>query len=104
MRCELPQAFFMRVAMGLALREEFRDGRAIEFFDLLIAVNRAARGRARSAPTSRPWHIDIKEFLDLARTPATTFPPRQIAKGSCLNAALSTIQTRINEIVTFHYG
>ncbi len=38
-RFELPQAFFMRVAMGLALREEFRDGRAIEFYDLLSSFD-----------------------------------------------------------------
>ena len=30
-RIELPQAFFMRVAMGLALREEHREQRAVEF-------------------------------------------------------------------------
>src|ERR1041385_1705807 len=30
-RIELPQAFFMRVAMGLALREKQREERAIEF-------------------------------------------------------------------------
>jgi ribonucleoside-diphosphate reductase alpha chain len=34
-RIELPQAFFMRVAMGLALREKDREGRAIEFYDVL---------------------------------------------------------------------
>ena len=34
-RIELPQAFFMRVAMGLALREIDREGKAIEFYDLL---------------------------------------------------------------------
>lgn len=32
---ELPQAFFMRVAMGLALREDEREIRAIEFYELL---------------------------------------------------------------------
>ena len=32
---ELPQAFFMRVAMGLAIREIDREARAIEFYDLL---------------------------------------------------------------------
>ena len=32
---ELPQAFFMRVAMGLAIRELDREARAIEFYDLL---------------------------------------------------------------------
>jgi ribonucleoside-diphosphate reductase alpha chain len=34
-RIELPQAFFMRVAMGLALNETHREARAIEFYDVL---------------------------------------------------------------------
>ncbi|HVC11590.1 MAG TPA: ribonucleotide reductase N-terminal alpha domain-containing protein, partial [Burkholderiales bacterium] len=34
-RIELPQAFFMRVAMGLALNESNREARAIEFYDVL---------------------------------------------------------------------
>ncbi|MGA8048687.1 MAG: ribonucleoside-diphosphate reductase subunit alpha [Burkholderiales bacterium] len=34
-RIELPQAFFMRVAMGLALRESDREARAVEFYDVL---------------------------------------------------------------------
>lgn len=34
-RFELPQAFFMRVAMGLALNETEREARAIEFYNLL---------------------------------------------------------------------
>lgn len=34
-RIELPQAFFMRVAMGLALNEIDREARAIEFYHLL---------------------------------------------------------------------
>ena len=34
-RYELPQIFFMRVAMGLALKEEKREERAIEFYNLL---------------------------------------------------------------------
>jgi ribonucleoside-diphosphate reductase alpha chain len=34
-RYELPQAFFMRVAMGLALNEIDREARAIEFYHLL---------------------------------------------------------------------
>ncbi len=34
-RIELPQAFFMRVAMGLALKETQREARAIEFYDVL---------------------------------------------------------------------
>ena len=34
-RFELPQAFFMRVAMGLALFEQDREERAMEFYELL---------------------------------------------------------------------
>ncbi len=34
-RFELPQAFFMRVAMGLAINEVDREARAIEFYELL---------------------------------------------------------------------
>ncbi len=34
-RFELPQAFFMRVAMGLAIKEIDREARAIEFYNLL---------------------------------------------------------------------
>ena len=34
-RIELPQAFFMRVAMGLALQEKDREARAVEFYDVL---------------------------------------------------------------------
>jgi ribonucleoside-diphosphate reductase alpha chain len=34
-RIELPQAFFMRVAMGLALNEREREARAIEFYNVL---------------------------------------------------------------------
>jgi hypothetical protein len=38
-RIELPQAFFMRVAMGLATREIDREARAIEFYDLLSSFD-----------------------------------------------------------------
>ena len=34
-RIELPQAFFMRVAMGLAINEIDREARAIEFYEVL---------------------------------------------------------------------
>ena len=34
-RYELPQVFFMRVAMGLSINEEKREERAIEFYNLL---------------------------------------------------------------------
>ena len=38
-RYELPQAFFMRVAMGLAAREIDRDAMAIEFYELLSSFD-----------------------------------------------------------------
>jgi len=38
-RIELPQAFFMRVAMGLALNETDREARAIEFYEVLSSFD-----------------------------------------------------------------
>jgi ribonucleoside-diphosphate reductase alpha chain len=38
-RFELPQAFFMRVAMGLAINEVEREKRAIEFYELLSSFD-----------------------------------------------------------------
>jgi ribonucleoside-diphosphate reductase alpha chain len=38
-RIELPQAFFMRVAMGLSLNEINREERAIEFYELLSSFD-----------------------------------------------------------------
>jgi ribonucleoside-diphosphate reductase alpha chain len=38
-RIELPQAFFMRVAMGLALNEIDREARAIEFYNVLSSFD-----------------------------------------------------------------
>ena len=38
-RIELPQAFFMRVAMGLAQQESDPDARAIEFYELLSSFD-----------------------------------------------------------------
>ena len=38
-RFELPQIFFMRVAMGLAIGEESREDRAIEFYNLLSSFD-----------------------------------------------------------------
>ncbi len=39
LRFELPQAFFMRVAMGLAINEVNREERAIEFYSLLSSFD-----------------------------------------------------------------
>ncbi len=38
-RIELPQVFFMRVAMGLAVREDDKNARAIEFYELLSSFD-----------------------------------------------------------------
>ena len=38
-RIELPQVFFMRVAMGLAVEEDDRNARAIEFYQLLSSFD-----------------------------------------------------------------
>lgn len=38
-RYELPQAFFMRVAMGLAIREKHKNEKAIEFYQLLSSFD-----------------------------------------------------------------
>jgi len=38
-RIELPQAFFMRVAMGLALDEIDREARAIEFYEIMSSFD-----------------------------------------------------------------
>jgi ribonucleoside-diphosphate reductase alpha chain len=38
-RIELPQVFFMRVAMGLAIEEEQKEDRAIEFYNLLSSFD-----------------------------------------------------------------
>jgi ribonucleoside-diphosphate reductase alpha chain len=39
LRFELPQAFFMRVAMGLAIEEKEKEKRAIEFYNLLSSFD-----------------------------------------------------------------
>lgn len=39
LRFELPQAFFMRVAMGLAINEKEKEKRAIEFYNLLSSFD-----------------------------------------------------------------
>ncbi len=54
-RIELPQAFFMRVAMGLAMREIDREARAIEFYNLLSSFDfMASTPTLFNAGTLRP--------------------------------------------------
>src|SRR6185312_17199968 len=54
-RMELPQAFFMRVAMGLAVREVDREARAIEFYELLSSFDfMASTPTLFNSGTTRP--------------------------------------------------
>ncbi|HEX7037470.1 MAG TPA: ribonucleoside-diphosphate reductase subunit alpha [Pseudomonadales bacterium] len=54
-RFELPQVFFMRVAMGLAGREDDPNARAIEFYDLLSSFDyMASTPTLFNAGTLRP--------------------------------------------------
>lgn len=54
-RYELPQAFFMRIAMGLAMREQHRDEKAIEFYLLLSSFDyMASTPTLFNAGTVRP--------------------------------------------------
>ncbi|CAD5376925.1 Ribonucleoside-diphosphate reductase subunit alpha [Pseudomonas sp. OF001] len=54
-RFELPQVFFMRVAMGLAIEEQDREARAIEFYNLLSSFDyMASTPTLFNAGTLRP--------------------------------------------------
>jgi ribonucleotide reductase alpha subunit len=56
-RIELPQVFFMRVAMGLALGEKDREARAIEFYEILSSfdfMSLRTMARASSSSPLRP--------------------------------------------------
>ncbi len=54
-RFELPQLFFMRVAMGLAVQEDKREERAIEFYNLLSSFDyMASTPTLFNAGTLRP--------------------------------------------------
>ncbi|MBD7977823.1 ribonucleoside-diphosphate reductase subunit alpha [Serpens gallinarum] len=54
-RFELPQVFFMRVAMGLAMEEQNKEARAIEFYNLLSSFDyMASTPTLFNAGTLRP--------------------------------------------------
>lgn len=54
-RYELPQAFFMRVAMGLAIRENDKNAKAIEFYTLLSSFDyMASTPTLFNSGTTRP--------------------------------------------------
>ncbi len=69
-RIELPQAFFMRVAMGLALNEIDREARAIEFYEVLSAFDYMAstptlfNSGTRHAQLSSCYLTTIPDDLD----------------------------------------
>ena len=67
-RIELPQVFFMRVAMGLALRETDREARAIEFLSLIHIWC-----TLMPAPRSTPWYFSGSSLVTTMRA---TFSPR----------------------------
>ncbi|MGH8335436.1 MAG: ribonucleotide reductase N-terminal alpha domain-containing protein, partial [Gammaproteobacteria bacterium] len=54
-RFELPQIFFMRVAMGLAVQEKHREARAIEFYNIMSTFDyMASTPTLFNAGTLRP--------------------------------------------------
>lgn len=53
-RFELPQAFVVRIAMGIALREIEREAKAIQIYDLLSSSDFMASTPARSARSFPP--------------------------------------------------
>ncbi|MBA2648500.1 MAG: ribonucleoside-diphosphate reductase subunit alpha [Legionella sp.] len=54
-RYELPQAFFMRIAMGLAMREHNKEEKAIEFYTLLSSFDyMSSTPTLFNAGTTRP--------------------------------------------------
>ena len=53
-RFELPQIFFMRVAMGLAIEEKQKEDRAIEFYNLLSSFDYMAHDLQ---PVQRPSNL-----------------------------------------------
>ncbi len=69
-RIELPQVFFMRVAMGLALRETQREERAIEFyrllssFDYLCSTPTLFNASSRHAQLSSCYLTTVPDNLD----------------------------------------
>jgi ribonucleoside-diphosphate reductase alpha chain len=88
-RIELPQVFFMRVAMGLALRETDREARAIEFYEILSSFDFMSStptlfnsGTLHSQLSSTPaaWATTGPRC---ARCAATSRAPTAKARASC---------------------
>ena len=69
-RIELPQAFYMRVAMGLALNEIDREARAIEFyevlssFDFMSSTPTLFNAGTRRSPLSSCYLTTVADDLD----------------------------------------
>src|SRR3546814_12965180 len=60
-RIELPQVFFMRVAMGLALNEIDREARAIEFYEVLSSFDFMSSTDRKSVG----WGTSVSVRVDL---------------------------------------
>ena len=79
-RIELPQVFFMRVAMGLAGQEENPNARAIEFYDLLSSFDyMSSTPTLFNSGTLRPqlsscYLTTVPDDLDGIYAPSATTP------------------------------
>jgi ribonucleoside-diphosphate reductase alpha chain len=83
-RYELPQLFFMRVAMGLALNEDNREDRAIEFYNLLSSFDyMASTPTLFNAGTLRPQLSSC--YLTTISDDLYTFTVQSVTMPCCLN-------------------
>jgi ribonucleoside-diphosphate reductase alpha chain len=79
-RFELPQVFFMRVAMGLAIEEKHKEDRAIEFYNLLSSFDyMSSTPTLFNAGTLRPqlsscYLTTVPDDLSASTTRSTTTP------------------------------
>jgi ribonucleoside-diphosphate reductase alpha chain len=83
---ELPQAFFMRVAMGLALNEIDREARAIEFYEVLFELRLRARRRPCSTPAPALRSLELLSHYRFRR-------PRRHLRGA-LKEKRAALQVR----------
>ena len=92
-RFELPQIFFMRVAMGPAIEEEQKEARAIEFYNLLSSFDyMASTPTLFNAGTLRPqlsscYLTTVPDDRAASTTPSATTPycPNSPAAGQRLD-------------------
>jgi ribonucleoside-diphosphate reductase alpha chain len=114
-RFELPQAFFMRVAMGLAMREIDRDACAIEFYELLSSFDFMCSSptlfnSGRYVPSFRPVPSQPSPMIWTASSrPSriTRCSPSMRAASATIGAAFAawvrtSEERRVNRKVLFH--